>query len=503
MFEFGRPKSSLLACALLAAAVASTMPAAIGSSPPLGWFSDQGDVGSVSSPVAVSYEAATRTYTIGASGANIWSAADAFGFVWKQVAGDIAMAAEISFVGSSHQGHRKGCLMFRQTLDPGSAYADVAVHGDGHIALQFRSESGGPTRTIQCLEGAPQRVRLEKHGPYVTLSIAGSDGSFLPSGCAVRLSFDGPFYAGMAVCAHDNAAFETARFAAVEIGAPPPAPATRTSALEVLSLSSLDRRVVHRAAGRLEAPHFSPDGSVLFFDLGGRIYRLALPATEPPSVLDTGPATHCNDDHGLSPDGLQLVISDNTNGGPSLMYLLPVGGGAPRRVDVPGPAYWHSWSPDGRTLAYCAARNGNYDVYTIPVSGGEETRLTIAPGNDNGPDYTADGKWIYFHSDRTGRMQIWRMHTDGTSQEEVTGDAYYNWFPHPSPDGRWVVFLSSLAVPTTGHPPDGDYLLRLMPAAGGSPREIARFFGGNGSFNIPCWSRDSARIAYAILDPVP
>jgi Tol biopolymer transport system component len=270
----------------------------------------------------------------------------------------------------------------------------------------------------------------------------------------------------------------------------------------VLSVASLDRRVVYSAAGRMEAPHFSPDGTALYFDSGGRIYRLKLPATEAPAVIDTGLATHCNDDHGLSPDGRTLAISDATDGGPSLMYLLPAGGGTPRRVEVPGPAYWHSWSPDGRTLAYCAARGGNYDVYTIPVSGGRETRLTTAPGNDNGPDYTADGQWIYFHSERTGRMQIWRMHADGSSQEQVTGDAYYNWFPHPSPDGRWIVFLSSRETPTTGHPPDGDYFLRLIPAAGGAPREIARFFSGNGCFNVPCWSRDSTRIAYATFEPV-
>ncbi len=503
MFEFGRPSSTLLARVLLPAAVAGALPCAMGSSVPLGLFSNQGDVGSVSRPVAASYDAATHVYTIGASGANIWDAEDAFGFVWKPVSGDIAIAADIGFVASSNQGHRKACLMLRQSLDAGSAYADVAVHGDGHIALQFRGEPGGPTRTVQCAMKVPQRVRLEKRGPYVTLSVAGSDGSFSPSGCAVRLPLDGPFYAGLAVCAHDNAAFETATFAAVELGAAPPPPPARTSALEVLSLSSLDRRVVHRADGRMEAPHFSPDGSALYFDLGGRIYHLKLPATEPPAVIDTGPATHCNDDHGLSPDGLQLAISDSTDGGQSLMYLLPAGGGTPRRVEVPGPAYWHSWSPDGQTLAYCAARNGNYDVYTIPVSGGKETRLTTAPGNDNGPDYTADGQWIYFHSDRTGRMQVWRMHADGSGQEQVTGDAFYNWFPHPSPDGRWIVYLSTRAAPTTGHPPDGDYFLRLIPAAGGAPREIARFFGGNGSFNIPCWSRDSTRIAYATFDPVP
>jgi len=498
MPDFARPRSPLLASVLLSAACAVQ-----GSPGALGVFPGQGDVGAVGRPMAASYGATDRTYTIGASGANIWSGADAFGFVWTTVTGDIAVAADITFVGSGGQGHRKACLMFRQSLDAGSAYADVAVHGDGHIALQFRTEPGGPTRTIQCPVGAPRRVRLERRGPYVTLSLAGADGAFRPSGCAVRLESGGPYYVGLAVCAHDNAAFETARFSSVDVGPPPPPSGPRMSALEILTLASLDRHVVYSAPGRMEAPYFSPEGSALYFDVGGGIYRLGLAAAGAPAAVDTGFATHCSDDHGISPDGLQMAISDYTGGGPSLMYVIPIGGGTPRRIAVPGPAYWHSWSPDGRTLAYCAARNGNYDVYTIPVSGGNETRLTTAPGNDNGPDYTPDGEWIYFHSDRTGRMQVWRMHADGSGQEQVTADDYYNWFPHPSPDGRWIVILSSRVVPKTGHPPDGDYVLRLIPAAGGAPREIARFYGGNGCFNVPCWSRDSTRIAYATFEPAP
>ena len=280
-------------------------------------------------------------------------------------------------------------------------------------------------------------------------------------------------------------------------------PVARTSALEVITVATLQRQVVLRAPGRMESPHFSPDGTALYFNLDGRIQRLDLAGTGAPVVIDTGFLTHCNNDHGLSPDGTQLVVSDLTETGKSLMYLLPVGGGAPHRIAVPEPSYWHGWSPDGQTLTYCAARNGEYDVYTIPVAGGPEMRLTTAPGNDNGPDYSADGRWIWFHSARSGRFQIWRMHADGSSQEQVTDDDYFNWFPHPSPDGKWILILSSRAVPETGHPPDGEYVLRLLPAGGGAPRELGRFPGGNGSLNVPCWSRDSTRIAFASYKPAP
>jgi hypothetical protein len=283
--------------------------------------------------------------------------------------------------------------------------------------------------------------------------------------------------------------------------APAPAvPPIKSSALEVVTPSG-DRRVVYRSPGKMEAPHFSPDGATLYFNRDGKILRLKLGPDEAPAVINTGSLTKCINDHGLSPDGTQLVISDLTETGKSLMYLLPIVGGTPKRIDAGDPAYWHGWSPDGNTLTYCAAREGNYDVYTIPVAGGKETRLTTAAGNDNGPDYSADGKWIYYHSNRSGSFHIWRMHADGSAQEQVTKDDFYNWFPHPSPDGKWIAILSGKTTPDTGHPPDGDYVLRLIPTAGGAPRKIAHFYGANGCFNVPCWSRDSRQLAFASYEP--
>jgi Tol biopolymer transport system component len=239
----------------------------------------------------------------------------------------------------------------------------------------------------------------------------------------------------------------------------------------------------------------------LYFNRDGRLLRLALAEAARPETIDTGALTRCNNDHGISPDGTQLVVSDLTETGKSLMYLLPIGGGSPRRIEVGAPAYWHGWSPDGKTLAYCAARDGEYEIYTIPVAGGAETRLTTRKGNDNGPDYSPDGRWIYFHAIDGDSVQVWRMRPDGSQPEQVTRDEYYNWYPHPSPDGKWIAVFSTKTKPETGHPPDGDYVLRLLPTSGGAPREAARFYGGNGSINVPCWSRDSARLAYAVFEP--
>jgi len=267
-------------------------------------------------------------------------------------------------------------------------------------------------------------------------------------------------------------------------------------------MSSTDRRVVFVTRTRIEAANWLADGRTLIYNFGGRIYRVT--ATDgTPEAIDTGFATRCNNDHGVSPDGTLLVISDQSQGKrQSLIYTLPITGGTPKLITPVGPSYWHGWSPDGKTLAFCGQRDGEFDIYIIPAEGGQETRLTTAKGLDDGPEYSPDGRYIYFNSERTGRMQIWRMKPDGSEQEQVTADEYHNWFPHPSPDGRSIVFLS-YEKDVFGHPANKDVTLRRMTLASKRIDVLGRCFGGQGTINVPCWSPDSRRIAFVTYQLIP
>ncbi len=271
------------------------------------------------------------------------------------------------------------------------------------------------------------------------------------------------------------------------------------SSVEIYTLATGETRIVWQTEQLVEAPNWSPDGLSLVINGDGLLYRLPFSGGEP-ALIDTGFARSCNNDHGISPDGKTIVISDKTEFGASTIYTLPATGGLPTLVTQNRPSYWHGWSPDGKTLAYCGIRNQVFDIYTIPVDGGEETRLTFGEGRNDGPDYSPDGEWIYFNSSRTGRMQIWRVRPDGSDVTRVTESDYGDWFPHPSPDGKHLLVIS-YDGDVFDHPRDLDVRLRLMDPDGGNARVLFELFGGQGTINVPNWSPDGREFAFVRYRP--
>ncbi|MFB3923099.1 MAG: TolB family protein [Terriglobia bacterium] len=461
----------------------------------LGEFTAQTDVGVTPRKGSAEFDAIRKEYRVRGGGANMWDRVDAFHYVWRRASGDMTLTADVRIIGNEGEQHRKAGWVIRQSLEPDSAYVSAVVHGDGLTSMQFRKTKGDTTGEVRSSLNKPLTLRLDRRGNVFTLSAAKEGGGFETAG-STEVQLHDPVYIGLAVCSHDEAAIETAVFSRVSgVGQSDPddEEAAVESNLEIISVGGKGRHVVYSARERFEAPNWSRDGKYLLFNKQGRLYTIPVSGGEP-KLLDTGSATRCNNDHGFSPDGKWLAIS-NSPKEDSLIYVLPATGGEPRLITPNGPSYWHGWSPDGKTLAYCASRNGKFDVYTISAEGGEERRLTDAEGLDDGPDYSPDGKYIYFNSERTGLMQIWRMKPDGSAQEQVTNDGYADWFAHPSPDGKWIVFLS-FDKSVKGHPPNKDVMLRLMPAAGGKPRVLAKLFGGQGTINVPSWSPDSKRLAF-------
>ncbi len=277
-----------------------------------------------------------------------------------------------------------------------------------------------------------------------------------------------------------------------------------TSQLEIYDLSTKSRTIVYQEDDHFEAPNWSRDGKYLVLNGHGKLFRYDLDSNTK-TVIPTDFADKLNNDHGISPDGTQLVISHHDQADTpytardfrsSRIYVLPIEGGTPQPVTAKTPSFWHGWSPDGQTLIYVGLREDNFDIYAIPITGGEEVRLTTHSGLDDGPEYSPDGGHIYYNSMQSGKMELWRMRSDGSDKMQLTNDAYSNWFPHPSPDGRYLVYIAYLEDQGSAHPPMKQVALRLMDLQDNSITTLCEFIGGQGTINVPSWAPDSKRFAF-------
>ena len=481
-----------------------------------GIFEGQSDIGSVVPPGAAAYDPAKDVYTITSAGANTWYRVDGAHFLWKKVSGDVSLTAEIGFppvaYGHDPNPHRKGILMFRQSLDAGGVTVAAALHGSGMTALQYRREKGANMQDIELNIDGPKTLRLEKRGDLWTMFLSMKGEPLHQVGASVKLHLDAPFYVGLAVTSHDVGTTDKVVFSNVKLqpldGPVASAKAVVVSTLQQIQIQDQFRRamVILSKPGVFESPNWSPDGKSMLINENGRFWKIPVldpPAGGVPQPFDTGRATGCWGEHGYSPDGKWLAISCRATkkGGPDV-FVVPSEGGAARQLTHHPISFFHGWSPDGKTIVYTSIRDGHEDIYTIPVAGGAETRLTTTGIND-GAEFTPDGAFIYFNSDRSGLMQIWRMHPDGSGLEQITDDDYNNWYPHFSPDGKQMAILSYDKSETGLHPPMKDVALRLMSMGEGSIATLVNLFGGQGTLDSPSWALDSKHLAFVSNQMLP
>ncbi len=497
----------MFALALILLLPAAATDAQQGQSGKLGEFDGHGDVGSPKIAGSAAYNPISQEYAMAAAGVNMWAERDEFHFMWKRLTGDFILQTRVQFLGKGVEAHRKAGLIVRASEDPGAPYVDAVVHGDGLTSLQFRRTKGGATEEKQSTIKGADVLQLERKGTTFIMSAAKFGEPYTTTEIA-EINLGGDVFAGLALCSHNPDVVERAVFSNVRIIKPAPdafKPYTDYlgSVLELLEVESGRRQVLMRAQDPFEAPNWTRDGGALIYNTSGRgegrgrLIRYDL-ATRQGAPIDTGSSNRNNNDHVLSFDGTMLGISDQSAGGGSAVYTVPLGGGTPKRITPLTPSYLHGWSPDGKTLVYTGGRNNEFDIYAIASDGsGAERNLTNNKGLDDGPEYSPDGKYIYFNSVRSGTMQIWRMKPDGGSPEQLTNDEWNNWFPHISPDGQWIAFISfPKDVSPSDHPYYKRVMLRLMPAGGGTPRAIAYVYGGQGTINVPSWSPDGRMLAF-------
>ena len=178
-----------------------------------GLFTGSSDIGTAQ-PGESHFDPASQSYTLRGGGNDVWGSADAFHFLWTQLPENETLSADVRVAHPGTFPKAKGMLMFRQSLDPGSPYADVAVHADGHITLQYRLTQGGVTKDTDLPESGPVRLQIERKGNTYTASVLAGSGSPGHS-ASITLTLSTPPYVGLGVCSHSTTELQTVTFSRV------------------------------------------------------------------------------------------------------------------------------------------------------------------------------------------------------------------------------------------------------------------------------------------------
>jgi Tol biopolymer transport system component len=128
--------------------------------------------------------------------------------------------------------------------------------------------------------------------------------------------------------------------------------------------------------------------------------------------------------------------------------------------------------PVGEIVKYDVA--GKKFIPVIP--GVSATDLSFSP----------DGKWVTYVTVPEGTL--WRSRADGTDRLQLTSVPGRSALPVWSPDGKQIAFV--------GMQPGQSWKLFLVPAAGGTPREVLAESGSQMDAN---WSTDGKRLMFGDL----
>ena len=194
-----------------------------GAQSSIGAFEGQTDVGRVSHPGTVKYDAPRQAYVVTGSGKNMWGTQDDFHFVWKRLTGNFILSARAHFTAKGVEPHRKIGWTIRPSLEPGSAHVTAALHGNGLMSLQFRRATGAMTEEEKSADSLPDAdaiIRLERRNGAYFMAVGRYGDTLVTQRLTTAMALPDTVYVGLFVCAHNDSVVERAVFSEVRYSKP-------------------------------------------------------------------------------------------------------------------------------------------------------------------------------------------------------------------------------------------------------------------------------------------
>ena len=159
---------------------------------------------------------ANGTFTVEASGADIWNRADQFHYVYQSLSGDGEIVARVTGLADTDPWAKAGVMM-RESLASNSKHAMTALTARNGVESVRRVTTGAQAAsTRQGGVAAPVWLRLVRAGDTFTSSYS-TDGSAWTDIYEVEISMAETVYVGLATTAHTDEVLTTARYTNVAV----------------------------------------------------------------------------------------------------------------------------------------------------------------------------------------------------------------------------------------------------------------------------------------------
>ena len=153
-------------------------------------------------------------------------------------------------------------------------------------------------------------------------------------------------------------------------------------------------------------------------------------------------------------------------------------------------------APDRGAVVYTSMRDEAADLWRLKLvdnkPDGEPQRLTRQTGSCANPQFSPDGRWIAYHGVSDGQRDIWVVPSMGGTPLNLTSNEAADVQPVWSPNGAQIAFSSNRS---------GSHEIWVADFEGGrltSP--VRQITTTDGVVACPCWSADSSRLAFVLLD---